>query len=134
MSAVGVFDADIAVARELIELYGEACQWQKPAPVIDGDPGYPTIGDVPDPVPCHIAFFSGRDVGRGGGLDSFLAMMRGTEVPQNGEVGLLAGGLTFTPENTDTIMRSDGTEIAIKMIDRLAPNGVPILYYVMVAA
>lgn len=127
-----IFDADIQTAKELIALYGEDCGWQKPAPVTGGTPGYPEQGELPDPVPCKIAFFSPRDLGRGS--EEFLAMLAGAEVPTNKEIGLLAGGLSFTPENTDTIIRANGNEIAIQKIDRLAPNGVPILYYVTVAA
>lgn len=127
----GVFDDDIATARELIDLYGAECGWQKPAPTTEDTPGYPTEGELPDPVPCKIAFFTGRDLGRGS--EEFLMMLAGMDVPVNQEIGLLAGGLSFTPEMTDTIIR-DGAELAIKKIDRLAPNGTPILYYVTVAA
>lgn len=127
----GVFDDDIATARELIDLYGAACLWQKPAPLVEDEPGYPTEGVLPDPVPCKLAFFTGRDLGRGS--EEFLAMLAGMEVPANQEIGLLAGGLSFTPELTDTLTRG-GVELAIKKIDRLAPNGTPILYYVTVAA
>lgn len=127
---MGVFDADIQAAQELIELYGASCQWQKPAPIDGGVPGYPEPGDAPDPIDCKIAFFTGRDLGRGS--EEFLAMLAGTEVPAGQEIGLLAGGLSFTPELTDWIIR-DGATLAIKKIDRLAPNGTPILYYVTVS-
>lgn len=127
-----IFDADIQAAKELIALYGEDCGWQKPAPLVEDVPGYPEEGELPEPVPCKIAFFSPRDLGRGS--EEFLAMLAGAEVPTNKEIGLLAGGVSFTPENTDTIIRSSGGEVAILKIDRLAPNGVPVLYYVTVAA
>lgn len=131
---MGVYDRPIATAQRLIRKYGEECAWQKPPVETAGVPGYPGVGATPDPIPCHLAFFSGRDLGRGRGLEAFLAMMQGMEVPQNGEFALLAGGIDFTPENTDTITRSDGSPVAIKDIDRLAPGGVPVLYYVAVAA
>lgn len=127
----GVFDADIQTAQELIALYGADCLWQKPAPMVETTPGYPEAGETPDPIPCKIAFFSSRDLGRG--TEEFLAMLAGMDVPANQEIGLLAGGVSFTPEATDWIVRS-GTNLAIKKIDRLAPNGTPILYYVTVAA
>lgn len=127
----GAFDDDIRTAQELIALYGADCLWNKPAPVDDEtQPGYPTEGDTPDPIPCKIAFFSSRDLGRGSA--EFLAMLQGTEVPVGQEIGLLAGGISFTPQNTDWITR-DGVDLAIKSIDRLAPNGTPILYYVTVS-
>lgn len=130
---MGVYDRPIATAQRLIRKYGEACEWQKPAPITETVPGYPTVGETPDPIPCYLAFFSGRDLGRGRGLEAFLAMMKDMEVPVSGEFALLAGGIDFAPENTDTISRADGTQLAIKDIDRVAPGGVPVLYYVAVA-
>ena len=131
----GVYDDDIATAQELIAEFGQECFWQKPAPVTDDSvPGYPVVGDLPPLIPVKIAFFSGRDINRG--TFEFLSMMPGMEVPDNGEIGLLAGGLTFEPENTDTLRRgaADADETSIESIDRLAPNGTPVLYYVKVAA
>lgn len=130
----GIYDDDIATAKELIDEFGQACWWQKPAPVIGGTPAYPEVGELPAPIPCKIAFFSGRDLNRG--TFEFLAMMPGIEIPDNGEIGLLAGGLTFTPANTDTVRRGaiDAIESSVDKIDRLAPDGTPILYYVQVAS
>lgn len=130
-----VFDDDIATAQELIAEFGQDCWWQKAAPVDDSSvPGYSTDGALPDPIPCKIAFFSGRDLNRG--AFEFLAMMPGMEVPDNAEIGLLAGGIEFAPENTDTLRRgaADAVECSIEKIDRLAPNGTPVLYYAQVAA
>ena len=130
----GVFDDDIATAQELIAEFGQDCWWQKPAPVTGGVPGYPEVGEQPDPVPCKVAFFSGRDLNRG--TYEFLSMMPGMEVPDNGEIGLMAGGLSFTPENVDTLRRGaiDAPECSIEKIDRLAPNGTPVLYFLTVTA
>lgn len=127
------YSDDIATAQELIAEFGQQCFWQKPAPVTDDSvPGYPVVGDLPPLIPCMIAFFSGRDLNRG--AFEFLSMMPGIEVPDNGEIGLLAGGLPFEPENTDTIRRGSETapETSIEKMDRLAPDGTPILYYVTV--
>lgn len=129
------YSEDIATAQELIDEFGQDCWWQKPAPVDDNSvPGYPTVGALPDPIKVKIAFFSGRDLNRG--VFEFLSMMPGIEIPDNGEIGLLAGGLSFTPENTDTVRRGaiDAVESSVDKIDRLAPDGTPILYYVQVAA
>ena len=131
----GIYDDDIATAQELIAEFGQDCWWQKPAPVLDNSvPGYPTVGALPAPIPCKIAFFSGRDLNRG--AFEFLSMMPGIEIPDNGEIGLLAGDLSFTPENPDTIRRGavDAVQDSVDKIDRLAPNGIPILYYVQVSA
>lgn len=133
---MGVFDDDIATAQELIAEYGQDCWWQKPAPIISGGvPGYPVVGDLPDGVPCKIAFFSGRDLDRG--TYPFLQFMgTTTEIPDNQEIGLLAGGISFTPELTDSLRRGavDAPLMSISTIDRLAPNGIPVLYYVTVEA
>lgn len=130
----GVFDDDIATAQELIAEFGQQCYWQKPAPVTGGTAAYPEVGDVPDPIPVKIAFFSGRDLNRG--VYEFLSLIPGMEVPDSGEVGLLAGGLSFEPLATDMLRRgaADAPEVAIEKIDRLAPNGTPILYYLTVTA
>lgn len=128
---MNVFDDDIATAQELIAEFGEICQWQKPPPVIAGAPGYPDeLGPEPDAIPCILAFFSHRDLGRG--TEEFLQLIANTEVPMGHEIGLLAGGLTFDPHATDTVIRANGSKQAIVKIDRLAPNGLPILYYVTV--
>lgn len=121
-------------AKELIDEFGQDCYWQKPAPTVGGEPGYPVAGALPQPIPCRIAFFSPKDLDRG--VMQFMDVIPGTEVPDSSQVGLLAGGLSFTPENTDTIRRGapDAAEISIIKMDLLAPNGTPILYFVTVAA
>lgn len=130
-----IFDEDVATARELIDLYGVACDWQKPAPLVETVPGYPTVGNLPDPVRVKIVFFSPRDLGRGG--EAFMALLAGTEVPTTGEIGLMAGGLSFSPAVSDSLIRDPDSAkepLTITKIDRLAPNGLPILYYVSVAS
>lgn len=129
---MGVYDDDIATAKELIDEFGELCQWLGVPPVTGGTPGYPEVGETPDPINCKIAWFSNRDLGRG--TVEWLQKMMGTEVPESGEIGLLAGGLTFEPSDLDSIRRSNGATVSIKNIDRLAPNGEPVLYYVTVRA
>lgn len=131
----GVFDEDIQAAAELIAIYGADCLWQKPAPLVEDVPGYPTQGAVPDPVPCKIAFFRGKDVGYAS--EAFMALLTGTEVPTSGEIGLMAGNVPFSPDDSDTIIRNPGTEdlsLTITGIDRIAPNGTPVLYFVSVKA
>lgn len=129
-----VFDDDIATAQELIAEFGQLCFWQKPAELIESIPGYPTQGPLPAAVECRIAFFSPKDLDRGVG--EWLAMMQGSEVPMNTQIGLLAGGGSFTPEPADTIRRGaiDAPRLAIAKIDLLAPNGEPILYFLTVSA
>lgn len=124
----------IADAKELIEEFGQDCWWQKPAPTVAAEPGYPSAGALPQPIPCTIAFFSPKDLDRG--VTQFMDVIPGTEVPDNAQVGLLAGGLSFTPELADTIRRgaANAREISILKLDLLAPNGTPVLYFITVAA
>lgn len=131
---MAVFDDDIATAQELIAEFGQTCYWQKPAVAVDAVPGYPTVGALPDAVECVIAFFSAKDLDRG--TMQTLEFMPGTDVPDNMQVGLLAGGITFTPELTDSLRRGavDAPLVSIAKIDTLAPNGTPVLHYITVAA
>lgn len=125
------FQEDIEAAIEMIAEVGADCLWRKAPAVEEGDaPGYTTVGAAPDPIPCKIAFFRGKDVGYGGEL--FAQLMANSEVQMGAEVGLLAGGLGWTPDDEDTIQRG-GDLLAITGIDRIAPNGIPILYFVKVA-
>lgn len=128
----GVFDRTKATAARLIARYGQSCQWQKAPVAVGGEPGYPGEEAPVAPAPCKIVWFSPKDLGRGSG--EFAALLAGTEIPTSGEIGLMAAqGLTFTPEEADTVIKG-GASVAIEKLDRLAPNGEPILYYVTIAA
>lgn len=121
-------------AKELIEEFGQDCWWQKPGVTVAGAPGYPTKEALPQPLPCVIAFFSPKDLDRG--VLQYMDVIPGTEVADNSQVGLMAGGQAFDPETTDTIRRGaiDAREISILKMDVLAPNGTPVLYTITVAA
>jgi hypothetical protein len=123
---MGVYDRQIAMAQRLIAKAGADCFWRRPVRAEGGDAWNPQPAE-PDDKPVKIAFFSPRDISRGSG--EFLAALRGTEVPTSTEVGLLAGGLGFEPSDADAIIRWDG-EKGIKSIDRIAPNGEAVLYFV----
>jgi hypothetical protein len=120
----------IASALRLIEAKGEACIWHKPA---DQDPAAKPWRDQRTGEPVEhdvsIAWFSPRDLGMG--TEAFLAAIGGTEVPQGFEIGLM-GAYDFEPLATDTIERGEGRMVSPTSIDRLAPNGEPILYFVKV--
>lgn len=129
-----IYTPSIATAQKLIEKFGRLCYWQKPPAYSGGVPGYPEVGPDPDPIVCKLAFFSPRDLDRG--VMDQLGMMPGTEVPDNAQIGLLAGGISFTPENTDRIYLDEALtqSLSIEKIDRIAPSGEPVLYFVTVAA
>lgn len=111
---MGVYDRAIATAKRLIAKYGEVDQWK-------------TQGGAQRDV--NIAWFRPSDVGKGG-LELFQAMA-GTEVPTGMQVGLLAGGLDFTPNTVDTVYRQ-GVAQAIDKLDPIAPGGVVVLWFVTV--
>jgi hypothetical protein len=118
-------------ALAIIAKYGVMCVWTKPAaadpdapPWRDTREGMPTITNVP------IAFFSPSDVGKGSEL--FRSVMAGAEVAGSTEVGIMAGGTPFEPELADTFVRN-GERLNVVKFDRIAPAGVPLLYYVWIA-
>lgn len=133
---MGVYDDFIATAQELIDEFGRACWWQKPvAAGTSTVPGYPDDDTTPvAAIPCKIAFFSQRDMARG--VLEYFEQMVGSEVLANAQIGLLAGGTSFSPEVTDKILfDSNGTtSTSISKIDVLAPNGTPVLYILGVSA
>ncbi len=105
--------------------------WQKQPPADDVTvPGYPTEGDAPDPVTVKMAFFSPKDMGSG--TNPFRALLENTEVPMGEQIGLLAGGLSFTPEKTDILVRA-GETLPIIDIDLIAPANIPVLWLVRLA-
>jgi len=123
---MGVYDCQIAVAKRMIATKGAQVVWRRPQRAEGGDAWNPQPAE-PDDKTVSIAFFSPKDLGRGAG--EFLAALAGTDVPTSSEVGLMAGGLDFEPSDADVIIRWDG-EKGIKSIDRIAPNGQAILYFV----
>jgi hypothetical protein len=110
----------------MIAAKGAECVWRRTNAAAGGDAWNPQPGE-PQEWPVSIAFFSPKDLGRGTG--EFIAALRGTEVPTSKEIGLMAGGLEFEPSADDVIERWDGVK-GIETIDRLAPNGQAILYFV----
>lgn len=122
--------ADIADAKELIAERGELCQWCKPSPA---DPNAKPWRDVRAGIPAtsnvSIAFFSPIDLQRGSG--QAVSIMPGVDIASYSEIGLMAGGNNFEPEITDYLIRTSG-KAEIVAIDKVAPDGVGLLYYVAV--
>lgn len=125
----------IAAAKRLIAAKGQACLWRKPAPEdVTADEWRDVRDGEPTDVEVRIAWFTPRDLGRGS--EQFLQALAGTsiDVPEGVEIGLMAP-VEFEPLTSDTILKGtdpDGIEIAIQTIDRIAPDGTPILYFVKV--
>lgn len=127
---MGQFDRAIASARRLIDKYGEACVWRKPAApdedVQDAEPWRDVREGDPTDVDVKIAWFPP------GGQLAFLAAISDTEIPAGTELGLMAPG-DFEPLASDVLLRTGGVEAEITKIDRLAPDGTPVLYTVWIA-
>lgn len=123
---MGIYDRQIASAKRMIAAKGADCTWRRPVRAEGGEAWNPQPSNSVD-TPVKMVFFSPRDIGRG--MGEFLAALRGTEVPTSSEVGLLAGDINFEPSDADIILRWDGQK-GIKSIDRIAPNGEAILYFV----
>lgn len=126
----GVFDRATATALRLIDKFGAKCVWTKAgAQDEDAQPWRDVREGEPESFPVSIAFFSAKDLGYGSTLA--LAAMTGTEVPAHTQMGLM-GAVSFDPELTDTLL-FDAKVIDVTQIDILAPNGVPVLYFLWLA-
>lgn len=125
---MGPYDRAISAARRLIAKYGEACVWRKPADQDeDAEPWRDVREGDPDDNNVRIAWFPP------GGQLAFLAALGGTEVPAGVELGLMEGGVPFEPLVSDTLLRTGGVKVEITKIDRLAPDGTPVLYTIWIA-
>lgn len=115
----------IAGAKRSIAKKGETCVWQKPA---SADPAAQPWRDTkvgePDDNQVRIAFFPPD-----GGQMKFAQDNGG--VPEGFEVGLMAA-VEFEPAVADTIFRSGGDAVTVFKLDRLAPDGEPILWTVWI--
>lgn len=129
------YERAIASALRMIAAKGQACLWRKPAPLADAaDPWRDVRDGEPTDAPVSIAWFAPRDLGMG--TEGFLQALAGhsIDVPEGHEIGLMSA-VDFEPLTSDTIVKGtdpEGAETAITSIDRLAPDGTPILYFVKV--
>ena len=120
---MGVFDDEIAQAKEMIQENGQLCDWYKSGVTVPAPTTQPWITtDVP-PNPAsykvYIVFVSAK-------LPA-IALLKGTSVPEGEEAGLMAQVIGFTPEISDKVVRGSKTYV-IKDFDVVAPNGEIILY------
>ena len=120
------FDKAIALSTKLIAKNGQAVTWrviQDGAPLDPAQPWKPTEQAAPVDHPVTIAFLP-----LSGDMRKTITRLRGTEVPINSTMGLMAA-VDFNPTAKDVVIR-DGQEWRIEYIDLLAPNGQKILYTV----
>lgn len=117
------FDRQIATAARLIQENGQLVTWRQivdGAPADSDEPWKPGEQDVTDTA-VYIVFLPEDRRGY-----EFLRALGGTTIPVGNLVGLMAAQ-SFTPTLKDVVLR-DGTELAIRTIDALAPNGDIIMY------
>lgn len=120
---MSVFGRQLEAARRMISKYGQPVTLRQ---VTDGalpDPNTPWLPGDPVTVDhaVSIAFFPNNTAN-----NEFLHYVQGTDVPAGTEVGYLAPS-GFDPTLKDVVIRS-GKTLAIKSVDRIAPNGEILLY------
>lgn len=119
-----IYAQEIKGVQVDIKRAGQSCTWTKiPRTANDTQPWKGGTTPVPQNFPnTYILFLKG-------GLSNALQhLMKNTDVTDGAPDAIMAGGLSFTPELTDVVIR--GTEtLLISDIDILAPDGTPILYY-----
>ena len=121
-----------AMAVEMIAAAGQTVQWRKPQPDVEGsDPWRDDRDGEPIEFAPKMVFLSPIDAARGRGRNDTTMFSSGTDVVNYSEVGLLAGDCGFVPEVTDSLYRN-GNVSEIAAIDKIAPNGTPILYFIAV--
>lgn len=123
---MGRFDRQRATAKRLIDKNGQSVVWQQRVAGVGGTPQKPASSTVVPNTVTVVFLPPKRETYR-----AFLAMLTDTEIPTGGIVGLMWGGVPFTPGMKDTVLR--GTEV-LSIVDQngievIDPNGEgPILY------
>lgn len=121
---MGRFDRQIATAKAAIKKNGELCTWRAPTaatPEVGEKPWKPVADTPTDYEDISILFLPA------GTINALVRFLKGTEVP-TGSTSALMGAVAFVPSAKDVVIRSDGSELRIKSIDPLKPNGQIILY------
>lgn len=124
-----VYDDDIAMALEMVEEFGQQCQWQQIVTTLT-DPNKPWLGGVDVPVSHQpfICFLPATDSNSGFGISK----LRSSEDTVAFSTYGLMGAQDFTPAVPDKVLR-DGEPLVVTAIDVLKPNGFPILYILAIA-
>lgn len=118
---MGVFDRQIEKAKEMIAAKGELCTW-----VIAGaptsDPETPWINTESDDTSLKVSLLFTMD-----STNPLFLLLAGSAVEEGSQKALMAS-VGFTPKADDTVIRTDGTKLALKSVTKLAPNGQLILW------
>lgn len=125
--AEGVYDEDIAAAREAIEEDGQLCQWVKQDVVLT-DPDKPWLGGVAEEVPHDVSIVFVPANGNMFGLTRYRAAIEAGDFTT---FGLMAPPDGFVPELGDKVLR-DGAPLVLANLDTLRPAEDVVLYILSV--
>lgn len=117
------YDRQIASALRQIAAKGQACRWHKPAAVDPASDSWRDVrtGDPEEPYDVSIAWFP-PDLQ----TQRFLANSI-DGIPEGFELGYM-GAVEFEVVNGEQIERATGEFVTVFNVDRIAPDGTPILY------
>jgi len=124
---MGVFDRSVAQVTRQIKKYGELVTWKQ---VVQGAP---TDLDKPwepgTPIETeHLVKIVFLPILPGN--KQWKKYLSETEVIIGNTLGLMAAGeLTFVPDLKDVVIR-DSKQLSINSVNRLAPNGQNILWWI----
>jgi hypothetical protein len=115
---------DIKQAQAAIKEAGQLVTWRKLPRNPDSLQPWKEVNPPPAPLdyPVYLLYLSGSL------SNAFRHLMQNTDVTEGAFDAIIAGGLTFTPELTDTLITPDET-LVISDIDSLAPDGTVIIWY-----
>lgn len=121
----GIIDRAIVTALRVINLNGEPVTWIRAAAPVVADPSKPWIATagVPTEIETSLLFTSAK-------YSPILQLIAGSNV-ELGKLQALLPATGFVPSDSDVVLRSDGTKLSIESVAPLAPNGKPILYYLV---
>jgi hypothetical protein len=121
---MAVYSRQIATALRIIKAKGERCLWaSRSAPTADPDkPWLSTPGTEVTYPDTPLVFFPLSRL-----WSDLLGYTKGTEVVSGSTYGIMPA-VSFSPQLTDIVTRTDGSTLAPLSIEPLAPNGEVILY------
>lgn len=121
---MSIYSTAIKTALRLIKRYGEAVTWVvEGTPTADGATPWITSDGAETSFSVSILYTSHSD-------NPLAKLLPGTEI-ETGELQGLMPAVNFTPKVDDTVIRSNGTKLAIQSVRPLAPSGETILWFLV---
>jgi hypothetical protein len=117
---MGVYTAEIQIAKKLIASKGQKVQWQvTPSVTPDASKPWKKVNGDKTVDPVIIAFLPASSL-----LAKFQA---GSNIAEGGMRGIMAAVVGWTPSEDDIVIR-DGRNMALKSLDEINVNGESILW------